>query len=815
MLPHFTGQESHGTAMYWSSPLVAKAVGLGLVEPRPLGRLARRVRRRAGDLPSCDLIWAEELVRSRHLTRYQAGVLLASAHTNDSLCPTHSNPADSPLKIGPYVVLDRVGRSDLGATYRCRQPAGRDAVVIKLLEPKWVSSDDVRARLAEEVKGWTRLNDPRVVSADSVESEAGSLALVSRCVAGVSLGDWLRAGRRLSPVAAFALVRELIAVLAGADAHGLVHGDLKPSSLLIVRRGDIRLIDCGVRRAVPGGQLNEHRDLPPDRYDYVAPEIAAGEATPDASSDIYSLGCLLYHLITGRPPYFGGNAERKCAAHRAGRLVDPRVLGIEVSPEVRLILDATLQADRSRRAASYNELLNRLSPSAVRATKQMKRELGQVRVGRTAPVGRPGAASGSPGVNHWGKWLVWTSAAAVTVVAVMHGSARLMPLLSLRASTRSQALVRGDSAKSSGGPRQPDRTTVTALWNATEDLRRAYRDAEPHDTITLKSPGPFLLDAIRITKPITLRGADDVRPIFLAGPGAFMLVAASDVRLENLHFLRVNQELPGQRTHSSGAMVEVVGDKLVIANCSFQDTDAETAAACAITWRLTASGGEASPATLEARNVWFRNVNVAVASSGNGGSQLTFDNCLHLGAGPLLRSASGVGKPFEGADVTLSHVTVYGASAVEHSFPHPLDDLVPLRIVARDSYLVPRNREQPVLAVSYAAQPAMLMPKVSWSGSGTVCPAEATLLEVTRGPDSSPWRAADIAAWQKYWGTHSTGLLGARLPFAAAPPAVPGDVPTPTVTGLSKVGADCSQLWYPPPVTLEQLPVLIERLRSK
>jgi serine/threonine-protein kinase len=798
--------------MYWSSPLVAKAVSLGLVDPRPLGRLARRVQRRAGDLPSCDLIWAEELVRSRHLTRYQAAILIAASHTNETQCDARSNQADSPLKIGNYMVLDCVGRSDLGATYRCARPGSRDFAAIKLLEPHWASSAEGRARVIDELGAWESLNDARVVRAECVETESGSLALVSRWVDGVTPADWLRAGRRSSPDAALAFVRELVAVLAGADAQGRIHGDLKPSNVLITRRGEVRLVDSGLRRAVAGAQTHENRHLPPQQYDYVAPEIAAGSALPDAASDIYSIGCLLYHVVTGRPPFFGGNAERKCAAHRAGRPIDPRLLGFELGHELRLMLESTIQADRTRRACSYNELLNRLSPSASRGTGRTRRELRRMGLGAATVAERGSVPSENLGVRRWGKWLLWASAAAVTAVAVTHGSARLMPLVSLRASTRSQTLASGPAADSSARTHRLDRTGVTALWNATEELRLAYRDAEPHDTITLNSPGPFLLDAIRINKPITLRGAEDVRPIFLGGPGAGMLIAASDVRLENLHFLRVNQTVPGQSNHGSVAMIEAHGDRSVIANCSFQVVDPELAPTHAVSWRLDSGDSEASPATLDVRNVWFRNVKSAVARAGNGGSQLTFDNCLHLGTGPLVGSASGMAKPFEGADVTLSHVTVYGAGVMEHSFPHPFDDVVPLRIVARDCYLVPRTREQPVLAVRYAAQPAMLMPKVSWSGSGTVCPADATLLEVTRGPDATPWRASDVAAWQKYWGTHSTGILGARIPFATGSPSNPTVVPAPT--GFSKLGADSSRLSYPPAVALDQLPLLIERLQS-
>jgi hypothetical protein len=106
----------------------------------------------------------------------------------------------------------------------------------------------------------------------------------------------------------------------------------------------------------------------------------------------------------------------------------------------------------------------------------------------------------------------------------------------------------------------------------------------------------------------------------------------------------------------------------------------------------------------------------------------------------------------------------------------------------------------------------MLMPKVSWSGSSTLCPADATMLEVSHGPDAAPWRASDVAAWQKYWGTHATGLIGARLSFAGTPPFNLSDIRSPQRTGQLSLGADIAELCYPLPVALEQLPLLIERL---
>jgi hypothetical protein len=144
-----------------------------------------------------------------------------------------------------------------------------------------------------------------------------------------------------------------------------------------------------------------------------------------------------------------------------------------------------------------------------------------------------------------------------------------------------------------------------------------------------------------------------------------------------------------------------------------------------------------------------------------------------------------------------------------------LDDAAPLRITAKDSLLIPHDRDQPLLAVEYAVQPSTLMPKVSWSGSSSVCPADATVLEVRRTSDASVWRASDVAAWQKYWGTHATGLVGARLDFAGSPAGVPSDIPAPRLTNQTTLGADTAQLCHPLPVTIEQLPVLLQRLSTQ
>src|SRR5262245_38340004 len=398
-------KNGRGVAMYWSSPLVGKAVALELVPARPLTRLARRVRRRAGSQPSYDVFWAEELVNARLLSHYQAHALLSAAQSANSL----EEPlqfSDSPLKIGNYIVLDRIKRSDIATTYRGKRPGDKRLSAIKRIHKCWASDDLTRSTLLSELDRWAKLADPRIVKITPVDLGDGGLALTSNWLSTGSLADALRAGRLLAPANALCLVYELLTLLARADAHGLVFGDLRPSNILLDPRGRPRLLDCGIRCAISGAGLLIERNLSPDRYDYVAPEVAEGAMAPDASSDIYSIGCLLYHMLTGRTPYFGGSAERKCVLHRTGRALDPRLLGIDTSPEIQCILEATLQADRSRRVGSYNDLLNRLSPEFLKNPRKTRARARRLLVGRSPTASSYRLGSTAKGYRHWGKLLV-------------------------------------------------------------------------------------------------------------------------------------------------------------------------------------------------------------------------------------------------------------------------------------------------------------------------------------------------------------------------------------------------------------------------
>jgi hypothetical protein len=568
------------------------------------------------------------------------------------------------------------------------------------------------------------------------------------------------------------------------------------------------MTDCGLRTFLPEASLVASRNLPPERYHYTAPEVACGAMPADAASDIYSVGCLLYHMLTGRPPFLAADAERQSNAHRRGRFVHPKLYGVELPRETSTLLEVSIEPDRSRRAGSYRELLSHIAPVVSRSHPKIPR-------GRTSPgmhAVAMGTAVSTGSSSRWIRTALCMAAAVVLIATLAQGSFRALPLLRLQVPARSSPLLPPGSSVAERQDPRDDPAAVTAIWNATDDLRAAYEKAHPHDTIVLKSPGPFLLDAIEITKPLTLRGAPDVRPLFLGMAGTCLRVASADVRLENLHFLRVRDERPASAPLEPVPLLEVAGGQVTVVGCSFQDLAGASSAACAIRWRAPPAGTD--QALLECRDSLFWHTEPALDVAADRRATLKLSNCLCSGPGPAVRSSSTAGNPLDSFDLVLDHVTVYGSTTLVHAFASTFGEPISVNVVATNSLLVPRDRGQPILEVRYAAQPALPMPHMMWSGSHTVCPADALILHVARGTESPPWSLGGVSAWKSYWGVHDTGLLGVRMSFAATLPRLAGDLDIRPPAGAN-VGADRAELPAPSPVTIDKLDLLMERLTSR
>jgi serine/threonine protein kinase/Flp pilus assembly protein TadD len=274
-------------------------------------------------------------------------------------------------RFGPYEIQGLLGAGGMGEVYRARDDRlGRD-VAIKILPDAWLADPDRRARFDREARLLAQLNHPHVGAIYGLEERDGVLAFVLELVEGPTLAELLKDRGRATadrpsglPLAeALRFARQVAEALDATHERGIVHRDLKPANVKVTRSGTVKVIDFGLARDV-GGSV--------DRSDasgetmaatevgivlgtpgYMSPEQARGKAV-DKRSDIWSFGCVLYELLTGRAPFHGDSVADAFAAVLVN---DPdwRALPSGTPPGVERLLKRCLEKDLTRRLRDIGE----------------------------------------------------------------------------------------------------------------------------------------------------------------------------------------------------------------------------------------------------------------------------------------------------------------------------------------------------------------------------------------------------------------------------------------------------------------------------
>lgn len=320
----------------------------GILSDRQFEDVCSRVA--TGEYPSEPLKLAEHLVRDRFVTTYQARRLLANKPYG--------------LVVGRYVILDRIGAGSMGRVYKAHHQMMDRVVALKIIAPEIASNDRVVARFQREMKLVGRLDHPNVVRAYDADRANRVLYIVMEYVNGESLGDRLRRG----PVPAPEMIdyaSQAALGLAHAHAQGMVHRDVKPSNILVGDDRRVKILDLGLgvlMGADEGATFATADGIAVGTVDYMSPEQALGREV-DGRSDLFSLGCAMYHLITGRHAFPGASP-----IDRLGRRINnPHVPVTEYLPDfppnARRVLDKLLALkpqDRFENATEAAEALQAL-----------------------------------------------------------------------------------------------------------------------------------------------------------------------------------------------------------------------------------------------------------------------------------------------------------------------------------------------------------------------------------------------------------------------------------------------------------------------
>ena len=261
--------------------------------------------------------------------------------------------------VGNYRILERIGGGGMGTVHRAIDVMLEREVAVKILRPDLAGQPEVEARFRDEAVTLARLNHPNIAILHSFVREADELFMVMEFVKGESLESILARSGVVDPVTAVAWCCQALDAMEYAHRKGVVHRDLKPANLMLADTGVIKVTDFGIARVL-GGHRRTRDGRIIGTIAYMSPEQVHGQDV-DGRSDIYSLGMVLYELVTGRLPFDAPDEFDLMCAQIKEPPVAPRVRRPGVPEWLNTaILKALAKApgDRYQTAAAFRDALH-------------------------------------------------------------------------------------------------------------------------------------------------------------------------------------------------------------------------------------------------------------------------------------------------------------------------------------------------------------------------------------------------------------------------------------------------------------------------
>ncbi|MEK6233246.1 MAG: serine/threonine protein kinase, partial [Planctomycetales bacterium] len=292
---------------------------------------------------------ARELVASKKITRFQ-GALIYRGKMKE-------------LFLGEYLLVDKLGEGGMGVVFQVRHRRLGRETALKVLNSRATNNEKSLKRFFREVQAVRQLDHPNIVKAIHADKVGRTYCLEMEFVDGMDLSQFVKQHGPLPMNQAVDCVLQTAQGLEHAHARGIIHRDVKPGNLLLDRKGRVKILDMGLAR-IEGGS-DDAQDLTQTgqvigTVTYMSPEQAINTKGADRRSDVYSLGCTLYFLLAGRPPYLGESSMETLVAHREEPIPALRAVNAGIPESLEEIFQLMLAKQPDHRYANMTELIEDL-----------------------------------------------------------------------------------------------------------------------------------------------------------------------------------------------------------------------------------------------------------------------------------------------------------------------------------------------------------------------------------------------------------------------------------------------------------------------
>ena len=285
-----------------------------------------------------------------------------------------------------YEILERIGTGGMAVVYKAKCHRLNRLVAIKILKSDLAQNEEFRRRFNAESQAVAQLSHPNIVSVYDVSRGGDTEYIVMELIDGITLKQYMEKRGQLNWRESLHFITQIMRGLSHAHSRGIIHRDIKPQNIMVLRDGSVKVADFGIACLADSAQTLTQEAL--GSVHYISPEQARGDR-PDARSDIYSSGVVFYEMLTGRLPFEGESAVAVAIQHLSSIPLAPREINPDIPEQLELICMKAMAPDLEHRYQSADAMIADLENFRKNPNVEMKFDLSDLRPDESDEPTRP------------------------------------------------------------------------------------------------------------------------------------------------------------------------------------------------------------------------------------------------------------------------------------------------------------------------------------------------------------------------------------------------------------------------------------------